>query len=74
MKSWESHAPRVQVPSCAPPDLTGIDLQGYEQLRENIIFLVDASPAMQTQTQGAVPEVLAAQQEDPLECKQDRGC
>ena len=32
-------------------------MQGWEQLRENIIFLVDSSPAMREQAQGDLPSV-----------------
>lgn len=35
-------------------------LQGHEQLREFIIFLVDASPSMQQPAHGEIPEVTGA--------------
>ncbi len=33
-------------------------VQGHEQLRENIIFLVDSSPAMNEKAQGELPQVI----------------
>ena len=38
-------------------DQARTSLQGYEQLREYIIFLVDASPSMQQTAEGELPKV-----------------